>query len=1045
MKKRTIHCALFLIAVMFSMTVFAQNKRTITGVVTDSANKPLSNISVLLKNSPQGTITSDAGAFSISAATGDTLVFSALNYLQQEVIVGEQSTYSVQMQNSKASDLGEVVVTALGIKRSEKSLGYATQQVSNQDLTRVKTDNLMNALNGKVAGVTITPSAGGIGGATKVILRGNRSLAGNNQPLYVIDGVPISNNSRAPLMSANSSGVASNPTGNGAGLNALYGGSPDQGDGISNLNPNDIESLTILEGASAAALYGSQAANGVIVITTKKGKAGHIQMNYSSSATFDHTAYRPKFQNSYGPATTGALTSWGTTSGGISGTDNLKDYFQTGNNFTNGINLSGGNEIAQTYFSYANTTARGIQPTNKLQRNNFNFREIGHFLDSKLTVDVNINYLTQKINNSPAIGTYFNPLVGLYLFPRGQDISPYKSQYEFADSTGYSRQNWITQSDDSQQQNPWWILHRNPNTSNRNRLIINASVKYDFTKWLSLQARGNIDRTADTYEQDLYSGTISTLSKANGQFSGTNQTLTQKYGDLILTFKVPNKSPFKIDGLIGTSINDSKTEGFAINPGLGLVNPNLFIIQNIEVAAANTSTPTVNSVSTLPDYHSQIQSIFGNLNLSYNDWLYLTLNGRNDWSSNLAFTNTNHYFYPSASLSVLMNQALHLPNSINYLKLRGSVSQVGNTVPPYVTNVVNYLNAAGNAVINSTSTFRELKPEKTNAVEAGLDLRTLENRLSFSFTWYKTNTKNQFISFNTSVATGYGLGFLNVGNIQNTGVEFKLGYDVVKTDKFNWNTTITASSNKNKILTIDDADNINQILLTNSQGGSFNYESVATKGGSYGDIYGYKATTDAQGRVMLNSNGEPYAASDATGNKFFYLGNPAPKFQLGWNNSFDYKNFQLGFLVDGKFGGQVMSLTQAYLDQYGVSKETGDARAAGGVKVNAVDASGNAQSTVDAKSWYGAIGGRNGITGEYMYSATVVRLRELSLGYSFPFTTGPIKALRLSLIGRNLIYFYRKAPFDPELAMSTGNGMAGVDLFNQPATRSMGLSLNVTF
>ncbi|WP_158797201.1 SusC/RagA family TonB-linked outer membrane protein [Pedobacter sp. L105] len=991
--------------------LFAQD--AIKGTVKDSTGTTLPGVSVQVKGTKLVTQTNMTGQFGIAAKAGDILVFSYIGYQQKEVTVGSQSMIEVVMKSTE-QNLNTVVVTALGIKRSEKSLTYSTDQVSNKDLTTVKTDNLMNSLNGKVAGVTISPSASGVGGSAKVILRGNRSFSGNNQPLYVIDGIPISNGS-------NSNGQP----------NSTYGGSTnvDGGDGISNLNPDDIESMTVLKGASASALYGSDAANGVIVITTKKGKAGKTTINFSSSVQADNVSYKPKFQNDYGQTSAGAQDSWGAKITGPA-QDNLNSFYQTGYNFTNSINLSGGNDVAQTYVSYANTSATGIEPGNKLERNNFNMRETAKFLNNKLTVDGNVNYIAQKIDNTPGLGLYFNPLTGLYLFPRGNNISPYKNQYELADQTGYARQNWFINQD--VQQNPWWITNRNLNFANRNRILLNGSIKYDFTSWFNIQARGNLDRSQDSYEQDLYSGTNSVLSKANGSFILNNQTVEQRYGDFLATVTVPMKGDFKLDGIVGTSYKSIVTTGTNLGSGLGLNTPNLFIAQNTLLNSA------VSNATTIPRNDNIVESIFGNVNLAYKDWAFLAVTGRRDWSSNLAFTPTDSYFYPSVGLSVLLNQALKLPDVISYAKLRGSYAEVGNTVPQYVTNPVNYTDASGSVILNTVAAFPTLKPERTKTWEGGADFRFFQNKLSLSATVYKSNTYNQFIQVTPSVATGSSLGYVNAGNVQNTGFELSLGYEIIKTSKFSWNTNLNSSRNKNTVIDVDSKDNIDQFILTPSGNNSF--ESIISKGGSFGDIYGVTLQHDAQGRVIIGSNGAPL-----TNPGFNYVGNPNPKFQLGWGNSFTYNNFTLSFLVDGKFGGQVMSITQSMMDQYGVSEETGAARNAGGVSVNGVDVNGNPVSSVNAQTWYTAVGGRAGVSGQYIYSATVVRLREASLGYTFPVKNSAVKSFRVSATGRNLIYFYKKAPYDPELTMSSGNGLAGVDVFNQPSTRSYGLNLNVTF
>jgi TonB-linked SusC/RagA family outer membrane protein len=992
---------------------------TIKGTVKDANGGPLVGVNIALKGTDKGTQSDVNGNFTIEANAGDILVFTYIGYNKTEVKVTGATVNVVLAEDSKS--LNEVVVTALGIKKSEKSIAYSTQEVKGDELTTVKNDNLMNSLNGKVSGVTINPSASGVGGSAKVILRGNKSAAGNNQPLYVVDGIPISNGSNA----------------NGQ-PNSTYGGTPDGGDGISNLNPDDIESITILKGATAAALYGSQAQNGVILITTKKGKAGKTVINFSSSFTADKIACQAQFQDSYGQTAAGATTSWGSKISGAS--DNLSQFYQTGTNYTNSLNVSGGTELSTSYFSYANTTANGVEPGNKLERNNVNFRETAHLLNNKLTIDANVNYITQTIDNSPGLGLYFNPLTGLYLFPRGLNITPYKTNFEIppvAGGNGVPTQNWPFNED--VQQNPWWITNRDPSTANRNRILINTTVKYDVNKWLSLQARANVDRYDDVYNHDLYAGTNAVLSKSNGQFFETDQTTEQKYADFLLTFNVPGKSDFKFDGILGSSITDATVQGNQIGPdvngnytGTGLNIPNVFTPQNLVVGANDAN------VLSLVENHNQIQSIFANANLSYKSWAYLTITGRNDWSSNLAYTPTYHFFYPSAGLSLILNQMFKLPDAISYAKLRGSYAQVGNTVPNYVTNPLAHIAAGGSVQLNSVAPFPTLKPEKTNNIELGTDLRFFNDRLSFGFTYYKTNTLNQFIAVTPSYTTTYSKGYVNAGNIQNSGVEFNLGYDVIKSQAFNWNTSFNASANKNKVIDVDSKNGINQFIVTDNGNNSF--ESILSKGGSYGDIYGVTFKRDASGRILVGNDGTPQVNSG-----YNYLGNPNPKFQLGWNNTFTYQRFNLGFLVDGKFGGQVLSLTQAMMDQYGVSKVSGDARNAGGVKINGVNAiTGAAVTTVDPQTWYNTVGGRAGISENYMYSATVVRLREASIGYSIPLT-GAIKSLKFSLIGHNLIYFYKKAPFDPELSMSTGNGLSGVDVFNQPATRNYGFSLNASF
>ena len=1003
----------------------------LSGTIKNEKGEPLSGVTILVKGTQSQALSDDKGMFHIAADPTATLEFTHIGYSPLDTAVAGTAV-SIVMRQSQGQ-LTEVVVTALGIRRSQPSLTYATQQVSGDQLTNVKTDNLMNALNGKVAGLTVSPSASGVGGSAKVILRGNRSASGNNQPLYVIDGIPISN--------------ANNANGQPAGT---YGGTPDGGDGISNLNPEDIASISVLEGASAAALYGSQAENGVILITTKRGRPGVTQINFNSSIFADQVAYKPKFQNSFGETTSNSTDSWGAAING--GHDNLNDFFRTGMNFTNAISLSGGSEKAQTYFSYANTDATGIQPNNKLQRNNLTLHETARLLKDKLTVDGNVSYITQKINNSPAIGIYENPLTGLYLFPRGRDISPYKNQWLNADSTGFARQNWPINDGNLYQQNPWWITNEEPSVATRNRILFNASLRYEVASWLNIQARGNIDYINDNYEQDLHSGTLPIYNNnGHGHMTLNQQTTEQKYGDVIANFNIPMKTEdYKISGIVGTSITDTKVTGSYISGDLST--PDFFTEGNVIASLAGltsiTTSPATQDIppgtsSPFPS-HSEIQSVFGELDLSYKNWLYINGTGRNDWSSNLSYTPNESFFYPSVGASVILSEILKLPQAIDYAKVRGSFAQVGNTVPPYLTNIQNTQNSSGQLVFNTADAFRTLKPEKTNSWEIGTEWRFLNSRLDFTATLYKSNTKNQYFPISPVTASLYSTGYVNAGNIENKGIEMTVSYAIIRDRHFTWTTMLNGALNRNKILDVDAKDSINTFVLTAN--GNNAYESHLTKGGQYGDIYGYTVVKNTQGQIVFNGDGSaanPYKPQQSS--TYNLLGNPNPRYQLGWRNDFDIYKFAVSFLVDGKFGGQVLSLTQGIMDQYGVSQVTGEARLKGGVAVNGVDATGKSVTSVDPQTWYEAIGGRNGITGEYMYSATVVRLREASVGYALPIPPGFFKQIKLSLVGRNLVYFTKKAPFDPELTMSTGNGLSGVDVFNQPATRNFGVSLNASF
>ncbi|HEY5751259.1 MAG TPA: SusC/RagA family TonB-linked outer membrane protein [Chryseolinea sp.] len=983
----------------------------IAGHVTDVKGLSLAGVNVFVKNTTTGTSTDIQGNFNLqSVPINSILVISFIGYATYETEVNGQTSMVIVLEEELTS-LAEVVITAMGIPRPEKSLTYGTQQIDAEELTHVKTDNMMNALNGKVPGMTVFPSASGIGGSAKVILRGNRSFSQSNQPLYVLDGLPM-------LNSSNSNGQPNTP----------FGGQVDGGDGISNLNPDDVESITVLKGASAAALYGSQAANGAIIITTRKAREGITELNFNSNVFVSDIGYRPQFQTRYGRTGSNARDSWGEPTGSSSD-DKLKTFFRQGVNVINSVNLSTGSEKNRTYCSFANTNAQGPVPNNALTRNNFSLQQTQKLFDRRLVVDAGLHYITQKVENTPALGLYFNPLTGLYLFPTEMNITPYKDQYEFADRVGYERQNWFTNEDI--QQNPWWIINRNPNYSNRRRFLLSGRVAFDVNRWINVQLRGNLDQITDRYQQNLFSGTQATLARPNGQFVDNTQTQEQKYADALLAFKIPMPTSFDINGTLGASITDSRLDGTAVGPGLGLIMPDVFKAQNI------VASSMVNPVYTYPDNHTQLQSIFGTVNASFHHWLHLNLTGRNDWSSNLSFTPNLSYFYPSMGVSILLKDALNLPPRISYFKVRANYAQVGNTVPQYVTNPVNSFDNTGSVTLSTAAPFETLKPERTKTYELGTDLRLFENRLALTFNYYRSNTFNQFIKVVPSVATAYSAGYVNGGNVQNAGVELSMEYLLRVGLGLSWNTSINVANNVNRIIDVDSKNGIDKYLLTTNDNTS--YQSVLAKGGSYGDIYGITVIRDAAQRMVLNDDGTP-----RINNNFSYLGNPNPKWITGWNNSITYRDFTLNFLIDAKFGGQVFSMTQAIMDQYGISKATGDARDRGYVPVDGVNEKGEAISKVDPQKWYTSIGGRQGVSELYIYSATVARLREVSLAYSIPLRKYGISKMRLSLTGRNLLYLYREAPYDPELLMSTGNGLSGIDIFNQPAIRNIGFALNIT-
>ncbi len=1011
MKKSLLVMLLFILG--SAGALFAQN--VITGVVTSGEDgSTMPGVNVVVRGTTIGTTTDLNGAYKISVpADAKALEFSFIGYNNQIVDINGKSTINVVMQPGNLN-LDEVVVTALGISKEKKSLAYSTQQVNTDEITAIKSVNPMNALNGKVAGMTINKSASGTGGSTRITLRGNKSTR-NNQPLYVIDGVPMLNY------------TPQQPGSTWGGSNANGSPGVDGGDAISNINPDDIESISVLKGATAAALYGSQAANGVIMITTKKGKEGVADINFSSNFTFENPITIPNMQYSYGQTTEGALDSWGDKLG-TEAPDHVKDFYQTGTTWINSISFSGGNQKAQTYVSYANTTSKGIVPENKFNRHNFDLKETATFFDGIVNITANVSYLHQKTNNRPVTGLYWNPLTGLYLFPRGMNFNYYKDNYELWNPNRFLyAQNWFTDSD--KQQNPYWIINRNQQTSIRDRVYTMASIDVKLTKNLKLVGRGNIDKSWDTYELKAYATTQGTLATENGRYILHNTDGNQYYGELMLNYDY-HTTNWYVSAILGTSIRDESiyTEYFDPFPGkLGIAN--VFQLQNFV-------QPGITMKQTL--YRRQLQSVYGSAQFGWKSMLYVDVTGRNDWSSTLP---GQSYFYPSIGASFILSEIIDA-DWLNFLKVRASYAVVGNDVSPYVATIVPFYSnmGTGEPVTLGLNDDTELVPEKSKSWELGVDFRTWNGRLNLDFTYYNSVTENQFVQIAAPQGSGFLQYLVNAGKIKNNGVEAMLEIVPIETKKLRWSAMFNFTKNVNSVEELHESLDKGIYYITPADVN--NYAMAITEGGSFGDLYGKKFKRDDQGRIVVDANGKPMAAEGGLG----YVGNPNPDFMIGFNNVFTVGNFTFRALIDGRFGGEVMSITQAMNDKYGVSLTTADDRDNGGVEIDAVYEDGTPVSgKLDAHDFYNTVGGRDGITEYYVYDATNVRLREFSAGYNFKLNSKVVKNLQLSFVARNLFFFYLKAPYDPDVAMATNVGLQGVDAYSIPSTRSFGLNLSVKF
>lgn len=993
---------------------------TVRGRVVDVSGEPLIGATIREKGGTRGTVTDIEGNFILSVPDSAVLQVSFVGYESIEVSVGGRKTLEIQLRENTVM-LDNVIITALGLEKKEASLAYSIQKVKGEELTRMKEVNMITALAGKAAGVQINKNSSGIGGSAKVSLRGIRSASGDNQPLYVIDGVPMLNIGTEQAYSAI-----------GGTANA---GNRDGGDGISNLNPEDVESISILKGAPAAALYGSQAANGVILITTKKGNtAGQRNIHFSTGLTFDKAFSLPKMQNCYGVSD--VVDSWGEKAY-LPTSNELNDFFRTGLTSITSVSVNYGNEKIQTYFSYANTTGRGIVDKNQLTKHNINLRETAVMFNQRLKLDGNVNVMRQIVKNKPVSGGfYMNPLVGLYRFPRGEDLSYYKDNYEIYDpERKLGIQNWHTFTEDFEQ-NPYWIQNRIQSKETRMRSIISLSANLRINSWLTVQARGSVDYISDKMRQKFYASTAPALCGANGRYIEMDYQETLIYGDVMAMGK-RKWEDFTLDVAIGGSINDKNVNSTRYDSkNASLKYANVFNLANIVM---NGSA----SIDQKIDSRRQLQSVFGTAQVGYQDKVFLDLTARNDWASTLAYTSheKSGFFYPSAGLSFLIDKWIQLPEWISFAKLRGTYSKVGNDIPQFITNSVSHITAGGEFQANDAAPFKEMEPEMTHSVEVGTEWRFFQSRLGFNLTYYRTNTHNQFFKLPALAGDMYAYRYVNAGDIQNRGWELTVDATPVLTPDFTWKTSLNFSSNRNKIKELH--EELKELVYGPSSFSS-SYAMKLVKGGSIGDIYGKAFVRDVEGNIVYQTEGDHKGlpAVEGEGNTI-KVGNANPRFIMGWNHTFSYKGFSLYFLLDWRYGGKILSQTQAEMDLYGVSQVTALARDRGYVTLEG-------QQIDNVKGFYkNIVGGRAGVTEYYMYDATNLRLREVSLNYTFPKKwmqkTKVLKDLQLAFVARNLCFLYKKAPFDPDLVLSTGNDNQGIEVFGMPTTRSLGFTVKCEF
>ncbi|MBX2875122.1 MAG: SusC/RagA family TonB-linked outer membrane protein [Saprospiraceae bacterium] len=1075
----------------------AWSQLTVTGKVTDAGtSEPLIGVNIMVKGTSQGTVTDIDGAYKIELSEGtETLVFSFIGYANQEIAVNGQSALDIALSEGLA--LSEAVVTALGIKRDEKSLGYAVQKLNGDEFTEAKEANFVNALSGKVAGVNITNGGSGVGSSARIVIRGESSLAGNNQPLFVVNGIPINNTIG----------------GNGRAEGNLE---TDYGNGAAEINADDIETISVLKGANATALYGSRAANGVILITTKSGASTNgIGVSINSSTTFENPLRIPEYQNRYGQGSnfqfefvngSGAGTadgvdeSWGPafngqsipqhdspTSSGLRAGDfavrplntngtfadqitatpwnsaptNIEDFFETGVTTSNNIALFGGDAERNFRLSYTNLYSEGILPNTDLQRNTLNFDANQSFLDNRLRLNANLNYVNSASDNRPNNSYGTENVMYLWVwFGRHIDMNSLRNYWqpglEGVQQFNYNY-NW--------HDNPYFTMFENTNGFDKDRLFGNVNLTFDLTPKLNLMVRYGLDLF-----NDLRVGrrAFSTQRFPQGQYREDRVFFEERNADFLLSYK----------DRFANNIN------FSLNVGANQMNQ----VNRFNRTAANElAIPDVYSFnnSAIPLSNSQfnserrINSVYAAAQIGFGSAIYLDLAGRNDWSSTLPNGN-NSYFYPSASASFILSEMIDMPAS-TFLKLRAGWGEVGNDTDPYSLNsFVEFLtNPYGGQLLATESNVlpnSDLKPERASTFEVGADLRLFNGRVNFDVTYYNTETKNQILEIPVSQTTGYARQFINAGSIRSQGVEALLSLTPVKQRDFSWDVNINFTLNRSKVLSLAEG-------LETYQIGSNYLQSIAKVGERMGDVYGTGfalVDTDTGERVTVDdvedikdsyanlygSNGLPVRDPNLR-----RLGNYNPDWLAGIYNTLSYKGFRLGFLFDGRVGGVVMSRTLLIGGTSGMMAETAqfDREATtyiGGVTrvdgVSELDRNGVKEVlssegvvsyvpndiAISARDFYWSHFNR-GNEQVGMYDASFLKLREVRLGYTFPKAlTSKIGAqkIAISLIGRNLLLWTENPHFDPEVFSFNANTIVpGVEDMATPSARSYGVNLNVTF
>lgn len=1005
---------------------FTYAQRTVSGTVKDSSGEPLPGATVMVMGTTNGTTTDFDGNFTISVSNGETLVFSYVGFAPQELAVSQSTNFNVLLSENA---LDEVVVTALGISREKKSLGYAVTEVSGDNVNTIKDHNLASSLSGKVAGLNITQS-GSVGAGSRIVIRGNNSIGGNTQALIVVDGIPI-----------NADGVNSG--------GSVYNSSV-TGGGITDINPNDVESISVLKGPNAAALYGSRAGNGVILITTKKGTNNNrVGVTVNTNITFDDPMFLPDYQNEYGQGSLGAAftdlqNDWGTGSWGskLDGAqqlyytgesrayraqpDNVANFFRPATKSISSISLDKASENGSIRFSYTNNSSESIMPNSDLNSHNFNLRGVAQLSD-KLSIDSKATYFTQEVTNRTNLGGE-GVLNYVYYMPRNVDVNDLKMYQQENASTpetlgviSYGPPGGITG-------NPYWMLFNDTNDERRSRFLGFTKINYEFTDWLSAFVRVGADIT------EVKSQAIQKPGHhfyPEGRLQKSMDTYTELNSEFLVTARKELTNKLNVVANLGGNLSKRTSEGLSIF-GRNFKIPTKYFISNLN---------EIDPPAERPQAIKKVNSLYGSANLAYDNFLYLDVTARNDWSSTLAEENRS-YLYNSTSLSAILNRYIDPSQELfNLIKVRGSWAEVGNDTDPY--QLYQTFSVPGQGYLGLTTLSApsvklnpNLRPETVTSTEFGLEMSMLENRLSLDLSIYDMTTEDLIFNVPVPAATGYQFFKENVGEVTNKGIELVIGGSPVRTANFSWDTSIFMSKNKNELVEL--VDGLETIPYNTTNSGNLSLR--ASVGGGIGDIYGSVWDTDDNGNYLVNANGVPISSTPDN-----LLGNAQPDMLAGWSNTFSFGALTMSFLIDGRFGGQLYSYTSSQLDASGVSQRSLQYRDTG-VTLDAINTNTNSanSSSITGQEYWGAV---SGIAENYVYDQDNIRLRELSIGYQIPnVNLFGMRSAYLQLIGRNLFFFSKSAPdIDPESMLGTGLGAQGISANNLPAVRSIGFNVTMNF